>query len=150
MAIDELSADQAEALAGTQDATTGVTYPANGLQPYYLWLIQTLSKLAAASAGTLRVVKDDASATTARVMPGRASISGTALDYAGGTLDLGPYNNDTVYVWLYDDGNGGAVDTAAAGTGWPSGGHIKLAEVTVSAGAITDVLDRRFETMLKA
>jgi len=150
MAIEELSAAQIEQLVGTRDAATGMEYPASGLQPYYLWLVRTLHNLAQASAGACRVVKDDADATTVRIIPGRASISGAVLDYAGGAVELGSYNNDTAYLWLYDDSNGGAIGAGGSADGWPAAAHIKLAEVTLSGGAVTSILDRRFETILKA
>jgi len=35
-------------------------------------------------------------------------------------------------------------------TGWPGITHIKLAEVELSAGSIVSIMDRRFETILKA
>jgi hypothetical protein len=149
MAIEELSSADIEQRVGTRHPRTGLEYPPSGLQPYYQWLMRALHLLAESSAGALRVARDDTSLTTVRVLPGRASIAGVALDYPGGTLDLAALNNDTAYVWLEDDG-GAQVKTATDATGWPSGAHIKLAEVTLSAGEITAVLDRRFETMLKA
>jgi hypothetical protein len=149
MTIKELTPDQIEQRVGTRHAGTGIEYPPSGLQPYYHWLMRTLHLLAESSAAALRVARDDADATTIRVLPGRASIGGVALAYAGGTVDLAAHNNDTAYVWLEDDG-GATVKTAGAATGWPATAHIKLAEVTLAGGEITDVLDRRFETFLKA
>ena len=148
MTIEQLSPSEIEQRAGTRHAATGIEYPPNGLQPYYHWLIRTLHLLAESSAAALRVARDDTSAATVRILPGRASIGGAPLVYDGGTVDLGPYNNDTAYLWLEDDG-GAAIKTASDGGGWPGGAHIKLAEVTLADGEITDILDRRFESMLK-
>ena len=151
MAIEELTSEQIEELVGQRHAVTGMAYPANGLQPYYQWLIRTLHLLAESSAGALRVCREAGSSTQVCVAPGRASIAEVALAYSGGVFDLGPWNNQTVYLWLYDAGAGaGAVGVGAAGDGWPVYGHIKLAEVVVESGAVAGVLDRRFETVFKA
>lgn len=149
MAIQTLTLEQAVALIDQRHPRTGFAYPRPGAQPYFEWLIATLELLAEASAGDLRVVRDDASPTTVRIMPGRASIAGVVLEHPGETIDLAPFNNDTSLLWLEDDA-GPTVGSADAATGWPAGTHIPLAEVTLDAGEITDVLDRRFETILKA
>jgi hypothetical protein len=149
MAIKELTAQAMELLVGTRHASTGFEFPANGLQPYYEWLIRALYLLGESSAGALRVAEDDVNATTVWIAPGRASIAAVTLAYGGGTLELGSYNNDTAYVWLYDDAGNAAIGIGAAAGGWPAGNHIKLAEVTLSSGAITEILDRRFETIFR-
>ena len=149
MTIQELSTSEIEQRVSTRHAGTGIEYPPSGLQPYYHWLVRTLHLLAESSAAALRVAEDDTNATTVRIMPGRASIGGVALSYDGGTIDLSTYNNDTAYIWLENDG-GAAVKVADDATGWPGGAHIKLAEVTLASGEITEIVDRRFETMLKA
>lgn len=148
MTVQDLTDQQIDALANTRHAVTGIAYPPDGLQPYYQWLMRTLHLLAEASCGPLRVAQDDASPTTVAIAPGRASISGAALAYGGGTIDLAAYNNDTAYLWLYDDAGSAAIGVAAASAGWPGGAHIKLAEVTLAAGSVTGILDRRFETIL--
>lgn len=147
MAIEPISQDQILAQVDQRDSTTGVLTPPVGMQPYYHWLMESLQLLSDASCGALRVVKDDASDTTIRIMPGRATISGTVLDVATTTRDLATFNNLTVYVWLEDDTGSAKVDVASSVDGWPVATHIKLAEVTVTAGVITDLLDRRFETL---
>jgi hypothetical protein len=149
MAVRELSAEEIEALVGTRHGVTGMEYPPQGLQPYYQWLIRTLHLLAESSAGALRVAQDASSPTAVTVAPGRASIQGVALSYEGGVIDLAGFNNDTVYVWLFDDSGAAAVGFGAEGDGWPVQAHIKLAQVTLEAGAITGILDRRFETVFR-
>jgi hypothetical protein len=149
MAIEQLSGEAIEQRIGTQHEQTGIEYPSRGLQPYYEWLIRTLHLLAESSAAALRVARDEQSATMIRILPGRASIDGTALAYAGGTQELGSFNNDTAYVALIETSGQPAIDVRTASNGWPSAAHIKLAEVTLDGGAITAVVDRRFETMLK-
>ena len=150
MAIQELTADEIRALVGSRLEPTGIQVPPAGLQPYYDWLIQSLDLLSQSSAGDYRVALDDASATTVRVAPGRASIGGIALSYAGGTFDLAIYNNDTALIALEDNAASPAITLSTSAAGWPVATHIKLAETTLSAGQITSVLDRRFETMLSA
>jgi len=149
MAIQTLSSEQIDSLVGTRHDTTGFDYPPDGLQPYYEWLVRTLHLLAESSCGSLRVAQDDAGGTTVRIAPGRAEISNIALDYTGGTIDLSSYNNDTAYLWLEDDSGSAHIGVDTDANGWPAGAHIKLAEVTLSAGAITTILDRRFETIFR-
>lgn len=150
MTIRDLSSDQITELVGTRHAVTGVEFPPAGLQPYHEWLVRQLHHLAESSAGNLRVVPDDTAQTTVRVMPGRASIGGVALVYGGGAIDLATYNNDTAYLWLEDDSGAASIGIATDAAGWPGSAHIKLAEVTLAAGVIVEILDRRFETMLSA
>lgn len=150
MTIQDLSAEQITALVGTRHAVTGVEYPPGGLQPYYEWLVRTLHHLAESSAGALRVARSSASATAVVVSPGRASIGGVALAFEGETLELATFNNSTVLVWLEDLAGAAVIGHGASAGGWPGGLHIKLAEVTVAAGEVTAVLDRRFETILSA
>ena len=149
MVVRELTEAEIEALVGARHEVTGLAYPANGLQPYYAWLVRTLHLLAESSAGALRVARDAESATAVRVMPGRATVDGVVVAYEGGELDLALHNNDTALVWLVEDAEQAKVEAGASGDGWPVGPHIKLAEVELAEGAIVNVLDRRFETMLK-
>lgn len=135
--------------AGSRHAVTGVLTPELGMQPYYDWLLETLHLLNESSCGALRVVADDASVTTVRVTPGRASISDVPLTVAAQTLDLASHNNDTAYVWLEDDSGSALIAAGADADGWPVSAHIKLAEVTLAAGVITSILDRRFETLFR-
>ncbi|MFI4860972.1 MAG: hypothetical protein ACIAXF_09860 [Phycisphaerales bacterium JB063] len=149
MTPSELTHEQVEQLVNTRDDATGLLYPPAGLQPYHDWLIQTLHRLAASSAADLRVSGSASAATDCCVSPGRASLDGTAVSYPGETLELGSYNNDTALVWLEEDAGEASVQVADAATGWPAGVHLKLAEVTLAGGAITEILDRRFETVFK-
>ena len=149
MAVQPLSSDQIRALVGTRHAATGIEYPPSGLQPYYEWLVQTLHLLAEASAGPFRVAEDDATPMSVRIAPGRASIAGVVLAYAGEVKDLSAYNNDTAYLWLADDAGNAKVGVASSNDGWPGQDHIKLAEVTLAGGEISGMLDRRFETIFR-
>ncbi|MFW6336189.1 MAG: hypothetical protein ACOC3G_03580 [Phycisphaeraceae bacterium] len=148
MAIETLTLDQAISRIGLRHDRTGVEYPRPGLQPYFEWLLASLELLADASAGDLRVVRDDASATSVRIMPGRASIAGVKLAFDGQVIDLAAYDDQTALLWLENDG-GAAVDFTDSGGGWPSFAHIPLAEVTLAGGEITAVTDLRFETLFK-
>lgn len=148
MSIQELTPDQIDSLVGTRHPGTGIEYPPNGLQPYYAWLVRTLHLLAESSLGALRVAEDDSSATAITIAPGRASISGVVLDFAGQTSDLAAFNNDTVYVSLLNIAGEPTIAISADAGGWPIGAHIKLAEVSLAGGVITGILDRRIETVL--
>ncbi len=136
-------------LAGQRHASTGIAFPPQGLQPYYDWLLQTLSLLADASCGPLRVSRDDGSSTAVHLSPGRCSINGVVLDVPAQSLELAAMNNDTALLWITDDEGDATLGHASANSGdWPATMHIKLAEVTLAAGRITAILDRRFETIL--
>ena len=100
--------------------------------------------------GALRVNRDDTTDTTVRIESGRATMEGVVLAWPGGTIDLALFNNETVYVWLDDVGGGiPQIGHDCAANGWPTTTHLKLAEVTVSAGQVTTIVDRRFETILQ-
>ncbi len=145
MSIQELSPDEIDALVGTRHPVTGVEYPPNGLQPYYHWLIRALHLLSESSIGAFRVAKEETSGTTVRVAPGRATLSGVVLGYPGGNIDLSGFNNDTAYVWLHNNAGSPAVGTAPDATGWPGTTHLKLAEVTIASGQVTQIIDRRID-----
>ncbi len=121
MAIEQLTPEQIDELVGTRHATTGIEYPAEGLQPYYQWLVRALHALAERSAGALCVAEDDVNATTVNIAPGRASISSVVLDYAGGAIDLSSYNNDIAYLWLEDNAGSASIAHASDASGWPAG-----------------------------
>lgn len=149
MPSQDLNSQQIAALVGSTHPVTGMTYPEAGLQPYYEWLIGSLYRLAEASAGDLKVWHD-ADAASIWVAPGRCSIAGQALVYAGGTIDLSAYNNSTALIWMQDNATTAEIATADIGTGWPVGDHLKLAEVQLDSGEVTLITDLRFETLLKA
>ncbi len=148
MPIKELTHDEIESLVGTRHPITGIEYPPNGLQPYYQWLVRTLHLLAEASLGALRISADDSSGTSVQVTPGRASISGVVLDHSGQLLDLSSYNNDTAYIWLFNNSGSPSIGIGTDAAGWPGMSHLKLAEVTIVSGQISQILDRRIEQVL--
>jgi hypothetical protein len=150
MPAHELNSEQITELIGTLDPTTGITYPAPGTLPWYDWLIRTVHRLASASAGALAVYPDAEAASNVHVAPGRCSIDGVALDFTGGSLDLASFNNATALVYLEDNAGVPAIQAATTLDGWPGTPHLKLAEVSLASGAVASILDRRFETFLKA
>lgn len=150
MPAQELSASQIAQLVGTNHPTTGTTYPPPGTLPWYNWLMRTVHRLSSASAGALAVYPDADAASSVFVAPGRCSIDGVALDYPGGTLDLTTFNNATALVYLEDLGGTPAVAAATTLDGWPATAHLKLAEASLATGAVVSIVDRRFETFLKA
>jgi len=148
MASRELTLTEIEGLVGTHHDVVGFEYPANGLQPYYRWLVSSLHLLANASAGGLSVDQDNINDTTVRIAPGRARLDGVSLVYGGGVSDLSSFNNDIAYVWLHDVGGVATIGVGPDSVGWPAAAHIKLSEVTLSGGQIIKIEDRRFETMM--
>jgi len=148
MSIKELTPDQIDDLVGTRHPGAGIEYPPNGLQPYYHWLIRALHLLAESSLGALRVVQDDSLDTAISITPGRASISGAVLDFSGQVSDLAAFNNDTVYVSLFNNAGTPGISINTDAGGWPVGTHIKLAEVTITSGLVSHILDRRMEAVL--
>lgn len=139
-----------DALPGTR-AGSGLLWPLRSVFPSWyslmamIWHLQRL----VAPLSALMVVESSTAANAVYVLPGRCQIDGTALAWAGGDL-TGLANNDTTYIWAYKSGSAVLINKAVDGTGWPGGLHIKLAEVTVTAGAITAIVDRRTEIWLRA
>lgn len=150
MPSQDLTSQQITQLVGSTHPTTGLSYPEAGLQPYYEWLIGALHRLAQSSAGDLRAWQDADADASVWIAPGRCSIAGQALVYAGGAVDLGVYNNSTALVWLQDNGASAQIAAADIAAGWPVGDHLKLAQVQLDNGTITFITDLRFETLLKA
>lgn len=147
----DLSTSAIDTIVNTRDTRTGVRFPPAGLQPYHAWLVDTLHRLATASAADYLVTIDERSPTSIHVAPGRASIGGVPLTHGGSEYELAAFNNKTALIWLADDGGGSPLITfALLSDGGPDGAHIKLAEVTLVAGSITTIVDRRFESILSA
>lgn len=149
MPASELTLEELAALAGTRHPVVPLEYAEPGRQPYYAWLLNALHALAESSAGALRVTRDAASATHVYIAPGRLEIAGVALDFAGASLDLAAFNNDTALLWLEDNAGQPQLGVAAQSVGFPVSPHLKLAEATLAAGAITSILDRRFEAVFR-
>lgn len=149
MSYQPLTSQQIQTLVGTRHGATGLAYPPLGLQPYYDWLIQSLHLLAESSLAAFRVAQDDADALSVRIAPGRCTISAAVLDFPGQTLDLGAYDDDTALIWLDSDLGVPTVGHDTQAAGWPTGDHLKLAEVTCASGAISSILDRRLETVFR-
>lgn len=147
MSIHELTPDEIDGLVGTRHPQVGLEYPPNGLQPYYHWLVRALHLLSESSLGALRVARDDASDTAIRITPGRATISGVVLEVQSQVNDLSAFNNDTAYIWLRDNAGAAGIGINSDSGGWPVIPHLKLAEVTIVAGVITHILDRRIESV---
>ncbi|MEM1108715.1 MAG: hypothetical protein AAGH99_08500 [Planctomycetota bacterium] len=145
----DLSTDAINALVGTRHPTTGIEFPPSGLQPYHDWLIRTLHRLAESSAGGLRVQRAEGDPVGICIASGRASIAGVALSLEEYSTSLAGFNNDTTLVWLADASGEAEVGTTSVANGWPSSDHLKLAEVSIEAGEITSILDRRFETVFR-
>jgi len=150
MPIIELTAEQTADLVDTRHAGTGMLYPPDGLQPYYLWLMRSLHQLAETSASALKIHADADNPAGVIVMPGRASINGHPLNLSEQAIDLSEFDDDTLNVWLHRDSGSAAVSVGTSGDGWPSTPHIRLAQVVLDEGAVTSIIDRRFEAILRA
>ena len=89
-------------------------------------------------------IQDNADAIGVR--PGRIAFANTVLVYDGADPAIDALtDNDTTYVWLYNDAGTATIGSAIDATGWPAITHVKLAEVTLVDGVITAILDRRVE-----
>lgn len=150
MPAQELSSSQIAELIGTTHPTTGTTYPAPGTLPWYDWLMRTVHRLSSASAGALAVYPDAETPSSIYVAPGRCSVDGVALDYPGGVVDLASFNNATALIYLTNDNGTPTVAAATTLDGWPVSPHLKLAETELATGTVAAIVDRRFETFLKA
>ena len=153
MTVKQLTSDQALALESTTDPDTGLQFPALLSAQWGAAVLAALQMLIDASLPDLRVVEIENNADAIGVLPGKAIIEGTLLDYAGdtdagGAID-GLTDNDTTYIWAENNSGSLAINSAVDGTGWPSSDHIKLAKVTLSGGAIDSIEDMRAATVLE-
>lgn len=147
-----LTDDEALALSGTTDAATGLVHTTVGQFNHAAdrKRVDDQVRRVALLANNLRVYEVEGNADAIGVRPGRCQLAGVAYSYAG----LDPAvdslaNNDTTYIWAEDDGGGALqIDSAIDATGWPSNPHLKLAEVTLAAGVITSIVDRRADASM--
>lgn len=142
MAVKDPSNTETLSLVNSRSNRSGWLWAEAGLKPFYFWLMSTLFHLDAATVADFLVKRDDASATTVRVLAGRCAISGTGASFAGQAVDLAAYNNATANLALVVVDGAPAINVAST---WPGGTHHKLASVTLAAGQITAMVDRRFE-----
>lgn len=141
-----LTDEQAVALSGTTDATTGVTFPQVASNNWAAAIYRTFQRMidALLRANDLRVYPVEGNADAVGVRPGRIRFGGTALAYAGADPAVDSLtNNATTYVWAYN--NSGVIAISSSTSAWPAYPHRRLAEVTMASGAITAILDRRSE-----
>lgn len=152
MSETDLTADAADALSGTTDAGTGLTYPAIGESTYYTTmyrLIRRLLTLAVMPGNQLRVYRDGE--LTFGVRPGQVPLGTTMVSYAGCAAQS-LANNQTNYVYLTVAdllaGDSASVNT----TGFPADGTfiVPLAEIVTAAGTygIEDITDCRGRALL--
>jgi len=152
MSETDLTSAVADALSGTTDPGTDLTYPAIGESTYYTTMYRLIHRLLA-MAGTpgneLRAYKDGE--MTFGVRPGRLALGTTMVAYAGCTGE-GLTNNATNYVYLTvaDLLAGDSVTVSTAG--FPTDGtlHVPLATIVTSAGAFdhADITDHRGRAVL--
>ena len=151
MAVKQLSDSEANALSvgGVTDAETGVKFPSADADPWLAPIMRTFGRITALLelASNLRVDQVEGNADAVLVLPGRCSLAGTAYAFAGADPAVdGLADNDTTLIWAEDDGGGLLlINSAVDATGWPGTAHLKLAEVTLASGAITQIVDRRID-----
>ncbi|HAI11065.1 MAG TPA: hypothetical protein DCM28_05130 [Phycisphaerales bacterium] len=148
MAEKALTNTQANALAATTNATTGMTYPTANEDPWMAAYNRQLDQVNAVAVrgNDLRVYEVDGNADAIGVRPGRKAFANTVLIYAGADPAVDSLtDNDTTYIWLYNASGAATIGSAIDATGWPAVPHVKLAEVTMADGVITSILDRRGE-----
>lgn len=149
MAETQLSDAAALELSGTTDADTGVQYPERSLNnwaaAFFRWVAQTIK--AFATANHFRIHEVDGNPDAVGIRGGRTKCAGVLATYATTeTLIDSLADNDTTYIYLYVDGSGTTqISSSLDAVGWPTSAHLRLAEVTMAAGAITAILDRRAE-----
>jgi len=144
-----LDAVSASGLSGTVDPGTDFAYPnlgQNGWGPDRHRSDARLLDMARLS-DQLRVYAVDTNADAVGVRAGRVFDGSSSIVFSGADPAVDNLaNNDVTYVWLESDGAGGLrVSSAIDATGWPATQHIKLAQVTMAAGVVSQVLDRRGE-----
>ncbi|MEM1213044.1 MAG: hypothetical protein AAGI68_12200 [Planctomycetota bacterium] len=145
MAERYLSDDEATAtLSGTIDEATGLPFIKQDGN-YANNVARAFDVISKQLFGDLRVYAVEGNDDAVGVRPGRCVIGSTEYSYAGAEPAVdGLADNDVTYVWAEDDGSGGLqIGSAVDGTGWPVGDHLKLAEVTVSSGLVSGIVDRR-------
>ncbi len=145
MSIKQKTDAEANQLAtGVTDPATGVPYPLANADPYLAEVGRRDARIAAvlALAANLRVDEINEAADGVAVAPGRATIGGTVVVYAGADPAVSALpDNATTNVWL---DAGGVVGSGAE---WPAAQHLKLAEVVMASGAITAITDRRVDAI---
>ena len=149
----DLTPAAADALSGTTDAGTDLTFPAIGESTYYTTmyrLIRRLLTLAVTPGNQLRVYPDGE--MTFGVRGGEIPVGTTMVSYAGCTGQA-LTNNQTNYVYLTVAdllaGDSVTVNT----TGFPTDGsfHVPLATIVTAAGAYShsDLTDYRGRSILR-
>lgn len=147
MAQKKLTDAEAATKYGTTDR--GLTYPAVTNNNWGPDVIRSLFRLLEMTLDDLQAYQTDANADSVGVRAGRGVIDGTNCTYAGADEAVTSLaNNDTTYVWATASSGAIAIASAIDGTGWPSVPHIKLAEVTMAAGVISALVDRRYGVAL--
>lgn len=145
MAQKQLTDAEAANLYGTTDAN-GMPTPAVTKNNWGPDMVRSLARLSAIGFADLQVYETDDAADAIAVRSGRITIRGTAYTYAGADPAVSSIaNNDTTYVYAYVAGGAIAIGSALDATGWPALSHVKLAEVTLAAGVITAIVDRRLD-----
>lgn len=145
MPVRDKTPQQLAALAGSR-TEAGVRI--DGVGDPVANLVAAIEQLGQSAAHWLQVKPDDngaGSTTHVRVLGGRATLDGVSGAFASQVINLAGYNNATACLWAkIDDGD----IVIAHASGWPATSHLKLATITLMAGAITSITDMRAESML--
>jgi len=100
-----------------------------------IWRLCTMFEAAAA----LNVYMPDTDKDSVKVAPGRYQWMGTENTYSGSS-ETSLTDDDVNYIWMDSENT---AHFGVDGDGWPDYPHIKIAEVTMSSGLITAIVDRR-------
>ncbi|MEM8737671.1 MAG: hypothetical protein AAGG38_04235 [Planctomycetota bacterium] len=143
---DERYPRDAELLALSRDAATGVEYIPTGKSPYYLEYRRSLHRMLRASerANDLRVYVDGDLSVGFR--PGRCLIGGASVVFAGAS-GIAVETGQTTWYWLAADGEVGA---SMQGLPEDRATFVPLAEVVSGPEEIESVTDLRGEAFLQA
>jgi hypothetical protein len=151
MAYKQLSDDAALALNGTTDPATGLVFPRLLERNWGADTLRAIGQFLRVFPSDLRVMEIQDNPDAVGVLPGVCTIGGVLLDYAGSAgapvLD-GPLkfpNNAVSFVWAFNNAGVIGFDSGAA---WPGTTHLKLARITMDAGAIVQNKDFRAAAML--
>ena len=145
-----LTSEQIATLVGSRHPIAEYERPALGLQPYYDWLLQSLERLGDACVGQLRVSRDSASDVHVYVAAGSVRFGASLLAVPAQSLDLAAFDDKTALIAVEESGVTAVVSAIDSATGWPAGDHLKLAEVTITGGDITGIVDRRLDPLFTA
>jgi len=146
MAETELTSTETDALEGTTDSDLAFVYHALGDSTFNVngtRQAEKLARLAKALGNRFRVYQDGAA--TYGIRPGKVEYGDTTLSYAGSTGNA-LTDNQTNYIWLYNNAGTLTIDTSTSD--FPDSSttpHLPLATIAIASGSYdhADITDYR-------